>query len=62
MEIGVECMWRLRLNCEPLEEVECFKNLGSQVPANGGSERDVVHKMNARVRGRGGVRTVRRLR
>ena len=31
------------LNGEPLEEVDCFKYLGSQVAANGGSERDLVH-------------------
>ena len=31
------------LNCEPLEEVDCFKYLGSQVAADGGCERDVVH-------------------
>ena len=31
------------LNAEPLEEVDCFKYLGSQVAANGGCERDVVH-------------------
>ena len=29
------------LNGEPLEEVDCFKYLGSQVAANGGCERDV---------------------
>ena len=33
------------LNGEPLEEVDCFKYLGSQVTANGGCERDVVHRM-----------------
>ena len=31
------------LNGEPLEEVDCFKYLGSQVTADGGCERDVVH-------------------
>ena len=31
------------LNGEPLEEVDCFKYLGSQVEANGGFERDAVH-------------------
>ena len=30
------------LNCEPLEEVDCFKYLGSQVAADGGWERLVV--------------------
>ena len=34
------------LNCEPLEEVDCFKYQGSQVAADGGCERDVVHRMN----------------
>ena len=35
------------LNGEPLEEVDCFKyTLGSQVAADGGCERDVVHRMN----------------
>ena len=34
------------LNGEPLEEVNCFKYLGSQVSADGGCERDVVHRMN----------------
>ena len=30
---------------ERLEEVDCFKYLGSHVAANGGCERDVVHRM-----------------
>ena len=34
------------LNGEPLEEVDCFKYLGSQVAADGGCERDAVHRMN----------------
>ena len=34
------------LNGEPFEELDCFKYLGSQVPAEGGCERDVVHRMN----------------
>ena len=34
------------LNIEPLEEVDCFKYLGSQVAADGGCERDVVQRMN----------------
>ena len=32
------------LNGEPL--VDCFKCVGSQVAADGGCERDVVHRMN----------------
>ena len=31
---------------EPLKEVDCFKYLRSQVAADGGCERDVVHRMN----------------
>ena len=34
------------LNGELLDEVDCFKYLGSQVAADGGCERDVVHRMN----------------
>ena len=34
------------LNGEPLEEVDCFKYLGSQVAVDEGCERDAVHKMN----------------
>ena len=34
------------LNGEPLEEVDCFKYLGSQVAGDRGCERDVVHRMN----------------
>ena len=34
------------LNGELLEEVDCLKYLGSQVAADGGCERDVVHRMN----------------
>ena len=35
------------LNGEPLEKcMDCFKYQGSQVAANRGCERDVVHRMN----------------
>ena len=34
------------LNGEPLEEVDCFKYLRSQVAADGRYERDVVDRMN----------------
>ena len=34
------------LNGEPLDEVNCFKYLWSQVAADGGCETDVVHRMN----------------
>ena len=37
----------LVLNGEPLQEVNCFKNLGSQVAANVVCERDVEHRMGS---------------
>ena len=36
----------LKLNDELLEEVDYFKYPGLQVAADGGCERDVVHRMN----------------
>ena len=36
----------VRLNGEPLEEVNYFKYRESEVAADGGCERYVVHKMN----------------
>ena len=46
------------LNGEPLEEVDCFKYLGSQVAADGGSERDVAHRMHEGYRGWGALKSV----
>ena len=46
------------LNSEPLEEVDCFKYLGLQVAADGGCERDVVHRMNKWYRGCGALKSV----
>ena len=46
------------LNCEPLEEVACFKHLGSQVAADIGCERDVVHRMNEGYRAWGALKSV----
>ena len=34
------------LKSEPVEEVDCFKYLGSQVTSDGTCERNVVHKIN----------------
>ena len=45
-------------NGEPLEEVECFKYLGSEVTADGGCERDMVQRMNERYRVWGGLKSV----
>ena len=46
------------LNSKPLEEVDCFKYLGSQMTADGGCERDVVHRMNERYRAREAPKSV----
>ena len=46
------------LNGEPLEEVDCFKYLGSQVAANVGCERVVVHRMNEGYRAWGALKSV----
>ena len=46
------------LNCEPLEEVDCFKYLESQVAADGGCERDVVHRVNEGYRAWGALKSV----
>ena len=44
------------LNGEPLEEVDCFKYLRSQVAADGEYERDVVHRMNEGYRAWGALK------
>ena len=46
------------LNSEPLEEVDCFKYLGSQVAADRGCERDVVHRMDEGYRSWGVLKSV----
>ena len=46
------------LNSKPLEEVDCFKYLGSQVAADGGCERDVVHRTNEGYRAWGALKSV----
>ena len=43
------------LNGEPLEEEDCVKYPGS---ADGGCERDVVHRMNEGYRARGALKSV----
>ena len=43
---GNEGLMHVILNGELLEEVDCFKHLESQVAADGGCERDVIHRMN----------------
>ena len=48
----------VRLNGDQLEEVECFKYLGSQVAADGGCESDVVHRMNEGFKAWGAMKSV----
>ena len=43
---------------EPLEEVDYFKYLGSQVAADGGCEKDVVHRMNEGYKARGALKSL----
>ena len=44
-------------NGEPLEEVDCFKYLGSRVAADGACDRDVVHRMNEGYRAWGALKS-----
>ena len=46
------------LNGEPLEEVDCFKYLRSQVADGGGCERDVAHRMNVGYSAWGALKSV----
>ena len=46
------------LKGEPLKEVDCFKYLESQVAAEGGCERHVVHRMNEGYRAWGALKSV----
>ena len=49
---------RVILNGEPLEEADCFKYLGSQVAADRGCKRDVVHGMHEGYRAWGALKSV----
>ena len=55
---GNEYRMHVILNGEPLEEVDCFKYLGSLVAADGGCERGVVHSMNEGYRAWGAMKSV----
>ena len=55
---GNEDRMHVVLNGEPLEEVNCFKFLGSQVAADRGYERDLVHRMNEGYRAWGELKSV----
>ena len=55
---GNEDRMHVLLNDEPLEEVDCFKYLGSQVAADEGCERDVVHRKNEDYRAWGVLKRV----
>ena len=45
-------------NGRPLEEVDCFKYLGSQAAADGGCKRNVVHRLNEGNRAWGALKSV----
>ena len=47
----------VRLNGAPLEEVDYFKYMCSQVAADGGCEMDVVHRMNEWYRAWGALKS-----
>ena len=49
---------RVRPNGAPLEEVDCFKYLASPVVADGGCEKNVVHRMNGEYRTWGTLKSV----
>ena len=55
---GNEGRMHVILNGEPLEEVDCFKYLESQVAADEGREMDVVHRMNEGYRSWGALKSV----
>ena len=57
---GNGCRMHVILPCEPLEEVDCLQYLGSQVAADGGCERDVVHRMNEVYRAWGALKSMLR--
>ena len=57
MEIN-EGRMHVILNGDTLEEVHCFKYLGSQGAADGGCEMDVVHRMNEGYRACGALKSV----
>ena len=48
----------MTINGEPSEEVDCFMYQGSQVAADGGCERDVVHRINEGYRAWGALKSV----
>ena len=51
-------LMHVTINGEPLDEVDCFNYLGSQVSADGGCERDVVHRVNERYSAWGALKDV----
>ena len=55
---GNEDRMHVIINGESSEEVDYFKYLGSQVAADGGCERDVVHRMNEGYRAWGVLKSV----
>ena len=48
------------LNGEPFEEVDCFKYLESQMAADGGGERDMIHRIKEWYQSSGTMKNVLR--
>ena len=48
----------MRLNGEPLEAVDCFKHLGSQMAVDGGCERDEVAERPRGYKASGGQKSM----
>ena len=48
----------VRLNGKTLKKMDCFKYLGTQVAADRGCERDVVHRMNEGYRAWGAMKSL----
>ena len=51
-------LMHVTIHGEPLDEVDCFNYLGSQVSADGGCERDVVNRVNERYSAWGALKNV----
>ena len=55
---GIGGRMHVILIIKQLEEVDCFKYMGSKVAADGRCERDVVHRMNEGYRSWGALKSV----
>ena len=49
---------QVTLSGQPLEEMHCYNYLGLQLAADGGCEKDVVHRMNEGYRAWGALKSI----